>query len=313
MHPADGRPLQSACAFLLSAMLICALGCQTQTDAVAAAQQMAATSSTLAAYYDAVDGLLEKSEEAQTAQTYISGVPFDAVALAQIDETRSEIRKRAAMAANVARLSALFADITNKGVADDAAKAADDLNTELGSIKAITTDTTETEALKVAVHAVMGVVKAKDEVKAAKLIKPVAASLSTFFDAEADTYRSLTDTYYITASSNAIALIGRDQVATRSLYESSLQPFRMEPDITDAKLKQGARMDLRARVQERLAGKRRHDKVVVTELGDSLHVMRDRIANVADHKAMRATLPPLTLEGVKAWIGEVAADLGEKI
>ena len=173
-------PLRSLLTLLVLPGGLVLSGCQTQADAVSAAQQMAATSATLQAYYGSLGALSAKTEEAQVAQSYLTGVPLDDETRTQLHNTRAEMKKRAEMAGTIARLSAIFADITNTGAASDAARAAGDLNTELVAIKAIKANSSETEALKMAVTAVVNVVKTHDEVRAARLIKPLAANLSAF-------------------------------------------------------------------------------------------------------------------------------------
>ncbi|MGI4854929.1 MAG: hypothetical protein ACRYF4_12900 [Janthinobacterium lividum] len=254
--------------------------------------------------------LVDRTKEVQTAQALISKVPFDKEAVDLLDDEQAELRKRAAMAGDIARVAALFADITNSGAPTDAAKAAGDLGKEIGSIKAFAGGN-EADALKVTAAALVNVIKARDDVKAAKLMEPVASSLSVFFDKEVGSYVSFANSYYLTAASNTNALIDRDQVTHTFLYRSSLQPFGLSPAITDPTLRKGAVEGLKTRVQLRLADRQLRDQAAGTALSESLHVMRDRITLVAHHKEMRATLPPLTLEGVKAWVLEVKTDLGE--
>lgn len=294
-------------------ILLCLVlaGCQTQKDATAAAQQMSSTLHTLQAYYQSLGDLVDRTAEAQAAQGYINSIPFDAESRALLADTHAQLQQRADMAGTLSRLAALFADITNSGAPADTAKAANDLNAELASLKVIKSSSSETEALKVATTALMNVVKAHDEVKAAKLMQPVVAALSSFFDSEAELYQSTADAYYVVAAANSEALIRRNQVSPGFLYRSSLQPFGLQPDITDAALRKTSAADLQTRVHSRLADHQRQDLAAVTDLSDALHTMRDRVARVASGKPLRATLPPLTLDGVKAWVDDVRGDLGE--
>ena len=91
-----------------------------------------------------------------------------------------------------------------------------------------------------------------------------------------------------------------------------MQPFGLTPEITDKTLKKISQGNLKARVADRLADHQHQDMIAAVALSESLHVMRDRVATVADSKPMQATLPPLTLEGVKAWIENVKSDIGEQ-
>ena len=302
---------RSALQGLLLLLLLTLAGCQTQKDAAAAAQQTSATAATLQTFYRSLSQMVQKTGEAQAAQSYLTGVPYDEDARQQLATMRMALQKRTEAADALRRLAAPFADVTTSSAASDAAKAADALNTELSTIKAIKTGSNETEALKVAVNAVVNALKAKDEIKAARLISPVANALSSFFDSEADLYDAVADSYYRTAAGNSNALIDRHQVSTALLYRSSLQPFGLTPAISDPDLQKLPAADLKARVAERLREHVQQDQAAVADLGKSLQTMRDRVAQVAAGKPLHATLPPLTLEGVKAWVADVKTDLGE--
>lgn len=310
MHLRLVTPKRSFLAALVFPLYLLLAGCSTQRDATAAAQQMASSFRTLQAYYRSLGELVDRTAEAQTAQGYLSNLPLDPESRALLRDTHAELQKRAEMAGTLARLAALFADITNSGAPAATAQAASELNSQLAGLKVMKANSSETEALKVATTALMNVIKAHDEVKAAKLIQPVMVALSSFFDSEAELYQSTADGYYIVAAANSQALIERNQVSSGFLYRSSLQPFGLSPEITDAALRKTSRADLQVRVTDRLADHRERDRAAVSDLSESLHSMRDRVARVANGKPLRATLPPLTLDGVKAWIDEVRSDLG---
>lgn len=285
-------------------------GCKTHDDAVAASQQMAETAATMQAYYATLDMLIQNNESAQRAQSYISSVPFDAAASGQMEETRAEIVQRAKLAGEIAALSAAFAEITDSRAADDAAKAAGALNDQLVALKVGASSDLAAKALHAAVTSLVNAIRAHDEVKAAKLLNPVLVALCNFFDSEKALYVSVADSYYVTASSNAKALIQQDQVATSERYRSSLEPFGLRPDVRAPGLVQAARGDMSQQVDQRLALHKQDDADAATALGESLHRMQARVDQVAKGGALRVRTPPLTLEGVKAWIAEAQADTG---
>ena len=285
-------------------------GCATHDDAVAASVEMAETARVMQRYYATLDSLIVKSEEAQRAQSYLSGVPFDSSMVSQMEDTRVEIGQRAKLAATIARMSAAFAEITDSQAASDAATAAGALNDQLVALKVGASSDLAAKALHAAVTSLVNAIRAHDEVKAAKLLEPVLVALCTFYDSEKPLYVSVSDSYYVTASSNAKALIQQDQVATNERYRSSLAPFGLKPDVHAPALLQAARDDMSQQVDQRLTQHKQDDADAANALGDSLHRMQARVATVAKGGALRVRVPPLSLEGVKGWIAEVQTDTG---
>ncbi|WP_419804341.1 hypothetical protein [Terriglobus sp.] len=285
-------------------------GCKTHDDAVAAAEQMAETAATMQRYFATLDTLIVKNEEAQRAQSYLLRVDFDAAALGQMEDTRAEIGKRARLAAEVARISAAFAEITSSQADHEAATAAGALKSELTTLKLGASSDAAAKALLAAVTSLVNAVRAHDEVKAAKLLEPVMAALCDFYDSEKPLYVSVADGYYAAAASNAKELIRRDQVATNERYRSSLEPFGLQPDVHAPELLKAVHEDLKQQVEQRLLQHKRDDADAADALGEALHRMRERVDAVAKGRALRVRMPPLTLAGVKAWVAEVQMETG---
>jgi hypothetical protein len=293
----------------LALCLVAVPGCKTNDDAIAASQQMATTAASLSSYYAALDTLISAEEDAQRAQFYLNGVPATDV-IAQLEDSRKELKKRAQMAATFATLSSLLGNLTGSTAAADAATAAGNLSTEVSSLGAFTASTDKSDALKFAVTGLVNAIRAKDEVKAAKSLAPVIEAVSQFFDSEQDTYASFADAYYQVAASNAILMVSKNQVETSGLYVSSLQPFGLAPRITDTRLLQQPQADLTKKINDTLAKDTEADKNAANDLSVALHVMVDRIKVVSSDKPLSVRLPPFTLEGVKSWVDEVKKDIG---
>ena len=59
-----------------------------------------------------------------------------------------------------------------------------------------------------------------------------------------------------------------------------------------------------------LLQRKQEDAGAANDLGEALHRMQARVDQVAKGGAFRIRTPPLTLEGVKAWIAEVQVKTG---
>lgn len=303
------RRMLSLCSLLLFLVLT---GCQTQQDAVAAAQQMAATTATLQAYYASLLTLVDRNLEAQTALGVVTGVPVDSDTRRQLDDIRSSLQTREDAAAAFTRLAAKFSELTASTAQADVVKAATDLNGKVVALAPLPTGVSSAEAtvLKMTVNALMTAVVARQEIKAAQQIKPATDALSALFDKEADTYVSFSNSYYNAAASASNALIQQQAVPAALLFRSSLEPFGLIADITDAQTKKAAVAHLRNMVSSRQAERAAQTRAATNDLGEALHVMRDRIDTVARHKPLHADRPPFTLEGAREWINQVRNDLG---
>ena len=160
------------------------------------------------------------------------------------------------------------------------------------------------KALQAAVTSLVNLVRAHDEVKAAKALEPVVAALSSFYDSEKAAYDSVGADYYNQAGANAAVLIQQGQVSVASQYRSSLEPFGLDTDISLPELKTAGRADLQAEVDSRLPKLMQANTDAANALGDALHRMQARIDTVAKGGALRVRMPPVSLEGVKAWIAD---------
>lgn len=276
------------------------IGCKTQEDAVAAASQMAATAAAMGAYYQSMDVVLRRTEDAYEAQQELLGVPPEKLA-----DIRSQIRLREDLAEDVAQVAGAFQQLNGSTAPGDAASAAGKLNEELVSVKAIAGNDAQTKALTVAVKALVTLLQQHEEIKAAKQLSPLCHELSTFFDSEARMYDSLNTAYLLTAKSVATALVEKDDVKSNWIFDSALRPFELE--ATD---KAGGNANARkaylshvieARYTDRLAAATKATQA----LSDSLKEMDRRVALVSSDKPMKVRMAPVSLADVESWMASL--------
>ncbi len=304
------RTVRLWCATTAGIALLGLGGCQTQDDAAAASQQMAQTASIMQQYFATLDTLIVDTEDVQRAQNSLLGVPLDAASLGLLEDTRVEIGKRAKLAQDLTKLASSFAEITDSHAAKDAGTAAAALNKELVAVKITPANDAAATALRAAVNSLVNAIRARDEVKAAKILNPIMQAFCDFYDSEKPMYISAANSYYVTAASNAGVLIDQDQVALEARYRLSLQPFGMEPDIRSAALRKASHDDMKHEVEQKLAQHQQENAQSADALGDALHRMQARIEVVAQGKTLHVRIPPLSLEGVKAWIATIQKDTG---
>ena len=291
---------------LLLLLMVAGLqGCKTQDDAIAASQQMAETAATMQQYYAALDGLVARTAEVRRAQRYLLHGPPDPASDDRLALRRAELAKRAVLAGEVARLAGLFAEITSSNAGNDAAKAAEDLRQQVVNLKLIADNAAVQTALQAAVTSLVNLVRVHDEVKAAKSLGPVLVELCRFFDSEKAVYEAVAADYYTGAAANATELIDEGQVSVGAPFRSSLEPFGLEAEINLPQLKAAARDDMEAEVHGRLAALNQSSNDATDALGDALHRMQGRVATVAKGGLLRVRVPPLSLDAVKAWLGEL--------
>ena len=280
-------------------LLVAGVGCRTQEDAVAAASQMATTSSTMVAYYKALDLVLSRTDDAYQAQAIL--LPEPDSARLDLADMHAQIKLRQDLAENIVTLSQLFQKLTGSTAAADSSTAAANLNSELVSLKAIASNDKETQALTFAVKAIVLLIQHHDEVKAARLLSPLCHQLSVFFDSERARYDSINQAYLLAAKSVAEALVNRNGLEAGWIFNSALQPFTLAAKGDAAEghdLKPYLKGVIKARYDTALAS----GKKATQGLSDALHDMDARIAVVASDKPMHVRLPPFSLALVESWI-----------
>jgi hypothetical protein len=275
-------------------------GCKTQDDAVAAASQMAETSKTLSAYYTALSKVVSQTQNVYQAQYVLQGLPP-----MDLSKTLIQIRARADMALEIGKVSEAFGKISGSKEPKEAAAAATNLNAELVTVNALSSNDAETKAVTQGVQAIVSLLQQHDEVAAAKQISPLCHNLSVFFDSEKGLYDSLNETYLLSAQSVAKDMVRKNQVDVSPVFASALQPFSLEPRLDQKTVAEGMQKYLSEQIDARYKSKVADGRKATEGLSDALKEMDKRVATVVSEKPLTVRLPPLSLANAESWIKSI--------
>jgi len=303
-HPATPKFLRRAVAAgVLLSCLFLAGGCKTSDDATAAASQLAATAKTLTNYYSALDTILGQTDQLNAVQVVLYGIPYDAPIKAEIADTRAEIQKRAAIAKGLTELAQNFAKLTGSTASTDASASAGKLETEVESLKLTKgkMSSDEQALMKAAVDLVVKAIQERKEREAAQGISKFAKALAGFFTKEAPDYESIARDYSAISSSLAKSLLQNGQTDPSGFFKVALDPYGLEPQITDPKLKNGIEMLAEQQVDLKAKALDEAHKNASDDMEKCLKQMADRIDLVANDKPMEVRTVPVTLANVEKW------------
>jgi hypothetical protein len=275
-------------------------GCKTQDDANAAAAQMSETAETLSAYYRALGKVVAATQDTYQAQAVLQKLPPQDLA-----ETLVQIRLRSQMAGEVSELAQAFQQLSKSSAASDASTAAGNLNTELVTVNAISSNTAETKAVTEGIKLIVSLLQQHDERKAALQIAPLSHNLSVFFDSERGLYDSIDQAYLLSAESVAKDMVRKNQVDVSPVFASALRPFNLEPKLDQGVVAGGMQPYLLQQIDDRYKVRLGDGKRATSAMSAALKEMDERIARVAANKPMLRRVPPLTLATAKAWVHDV--------
>ena len=275
------------------------VGCKTQDDAVAAAKQMTATASTLAAYYDALDKVVMATQETFEAQGALDGIP--AMAPKTLDDIRAQLKLRHELADKIADLASALTKTVGSTAPADSEKAAGKFNSQMVSLAGATSNDAETKAVTEGVNLLVELIQQHEEVKAAKQVEPVTAALVVFFQKEEPQYDALNDGYLTAAQSVAKGMVTSHQVGGDAAFVAALSPFGLTPAANE---KTQAAMESQLLTKIDAEYKRREDEAhkATAAMADALTEMDKRVNLVTHDQPMQMRLEPLSLKTVKGWI-----------
>jgi hypothetical protein len=293
---------------LLAIFLGAAAGCKISQDATAAAAQLASTSKDLSGYYKAMSGVVEDSIQLGRLQSALLGTPFGPQDVAVEQETIDELQKRSALASSLQNLSSAFSSLTGSTAPGDVATSANNLATQLVTIKALPSGPPIPELLGQAAKAIVLLVQERQERKAAKELDGLVAGVAQLFKSEEPVYESLYATYFALAGSLAKESIKRNWVDGSGLLHPALKPFDLAPAAAAAA---SINTSLEGYLQQSLASQateREASQHKATEgMDEALQEMSKRIHQLATEKSLLAIGNPPTLADVEAWLLQVTA------
>jgi cell fate (sporulation/competence/biofilm development) regulator YmcA (YheA/YmcA/DUF963 family) len=300
------RSAHSVAAFLFLACFFSS-ACKTSDDAAAAATQLTATAQSLTNYYSALDTILANTDQLNSVQVVLYGIPYDDAAKAQIADARTEIQKRAAVAKSLTNLAQNFAKLTGSSAATDASASAGKLEDEvktLGASKTFASSSPEMAVLNDALGAIVKAIQEKKERDAAKSMSKFAQGLDELFAKEAPVYESLNTQYVAISSSLAVTMLTKGQTDPTGFFTVALNPYALTPEVTDPALKDGFAKIAVSKVEEKAAVLKNSQKDATESMEQSLKQMAGRIDLVANDKPMQASTAPLTLANVEKWASQ---------
>jgi hypothetical protein len=300
------RSAHGAAAFLFLACFFSS-GCKTSDDAAAAAAQLTATAQSLTNYYSALDTILTSTDQLNSVQVVLYGIPYDDAAKAQISDARTEIQKRAAVANSLTNLAQNFAKLTGSTAATDASASAGKLEDEvktLGASKTFASTSPEMVILNDTIGAIVKAIQEKKERDAAKSVSQFAQALDELFAKEAPVYESLNTQYVALSSSLAETMLTKGQTDPTGFFKVALNPYALTPEVTDSSLKDGVAKIAVNQVKDTATALNKSQKDATESMEQSLKQMAGRIDLVANDKPMQASTAPATLADVEKWASQ---------
>lgn len=165
---------------LLSVFLVASLtACKVSEDAVAASQQMTATSAALDEYYGTLDAAVGDTIALFELDAAQSGIPYTKENRSQQEAVRAELQKRREMAEALGRLSASMAALTKTTAPSDVADAATKLGNELVSLKALPSGSPVPDGVGKAGNFLIQLIQQHEEKKRPRLWMKPSARLGT--------------------------------------------------------------------------------------------------------------------------------------
>ncbi|HEY1903879.1 MAG TPA: hypothetical protein VGG56_15710 [Terracidiphilus sp.] len=298
-------------AAVISSLFLIA-GCKTGDDAKAAATQLTATAKCLTDYYTALDTILTESDQLNAVEQVMYGIPYDAVTKAQIADSRSEIKKRAALAKGLTDLAASFAKLTGSSATTDASASAASLAKEVNTLQPMKgkLSSDEQTGMKVAVGLIVTAIQEHKERKAAHGMAQLTKGLHDFFVKEEPDYQSIGDQYAVLSGSLANSLLQNGQTDPAGFFKVALDPYGLTPQITDPKLRDGIEKLAEQQVTAKQDALKTAQNKATADMEKSLQQMSDRIDLVANEKPMELRIAPLSIANVEKWASEFQSAAG---
>jgi hypothetical protein len=283
--------------------------CKVADDAVAAADQMTATSAALSAYYGAVADTLTDTISLNELNLSLFEVPFGEADRKQIEEVRAEILKRKDMAQALARLATAMSALSGSKVSSDVSTAATALGNELVSIKALPNGSPVPGVLGKAADLLLQIVQQHEEKKAAQAMDGTLAALVELFAKEKPVYDSLARVHIFLAKTVAATLIKRQVVDPTPILQPALKPFNLSATTPDEHLQSTLRTLAESRLETSAEAATKREMDASAAMLAALQEMSSRVHLLATEKRMSLRGNPFSLKLVEAWAASVGASL----
>jgi hypothetical protein len=217
-----GRYLRVAAAVVLFATLT---ACKTSQDAVIAANQLSTASQQLTAYYADLQQQMSDTVALSQLQSDLLGVPFEDTDRAQLDTTRQELAKRAAMAKAMGALATAYAGLAGSKAGAEIGTAASELANQLVGMKALPGGPAIPDIVGQAGQMLVEAIRARKLKQSSAKIAEAVNAVNHLFDKESPVYESINRQRVILAESLAIVMMQKDMVEVNLSFPAALKPF----------------------------------------------------------------------------------------
>lgn len=287
-------------------LLVCSVfACKVADDAVAAAQQMTATSAALSAYYGAMAESLTQTVALNELNFTLFGVPFEDADRKQIEEVRAEMLKRKDIAQALGRLSSSMTALTKSKASSEVSTAATALGNEMVNIKALQKGSSVPAGLGKAGDFLIQIVQQHEEKKAAQAMDGTLAALAELFAKEKPAYDSLDRVHIFLAKTVAASLIKRQFVDPAPMLQPALKPFGLSPAPPDEHLQSLLRTLAENRLETSAEEANKREVDASTAMLKALQEMSSRVHLLATEKPMPLRGNPFSLKVVESWAASV--------
>lgn len=286
--------------------------CKTTSDAAVVATQLASTATALSNYYTALHTEIIDTDQLNSLEQGVVGVPYDQQTRALILDSADEIQKRIELANNLAILATSLTQLATSTGAADASTAAGNIASTAASIKPLTSTLSAPVQAGITTAAQL-IVTAIQERKIRAAARGIAALLdhyNKFFNAEEPAYQTLNDQYVGIAGTLSGWFVKNGQTDPEA-YSSAMAKVALAPYGLTAKIDAATEAKIAATAQMFIDQKSADLKAVQVKAGkameDALADIAMRAGDVAANKPLPAGLAPPSLDAVNQWAATLAA------
>jgi len=275
------RPTLRAVAVLLAFASITA--CKTSTEGAAAAAQLAHTSQQLSSYYADLENQVADTVTLKQIQSEVMfESTFDSAIEKQLDQTRSELAKRQALAAAMGNVAVAYAALAGSHAAEDIGAAVSGLARQCEAIHKLPGGPAIPDVVGQATQILLDQIREKKVRKSSKALGEVVKAIAELFEAEKPLYESINADRIKLASEIARHLVKKEDVVDLNpAIAPALRPFDLKADLPvkqpPEKYRKLAAVEITARSNQQISDYAANSDA----LADSLTAVSERIAKVA--------------------------------
>lgn len=270
-------------------------------DAVAASQQMTATSASLNSYFSALSDSIADTIALYELDAAITGIPFSQEGRKLPEETRQDIIQRREIARGLGKLASSMSTLSGSNPSKEVETAAKSLGDELIKVKALPGGSPVPDAIGKAGNFLIQVIQQHEEKQAARAMDQTLEAVGDLFEKEKPTYDSIARMHLDEASLLAKDLINADDVDPTPMLTPALKPFELVPLPANGQLR-GKLKDLaltRLAASEKEATEKEED--ASQAMLSALREMSSRVHLLATEKPMPIRGNPFSLKIVESW------------